>query len=145
MQSLYNSVCACWHTHINSSVSAPLNATKIAIMKGIHWWMPMVGPEFLFLIYKCWKKVFFNANWLHKAGTILASFVGSGPTFSTSRCVAPLYEAVLRESLCCVGSGMGSSARCYYRKGNICDQFFTQFNDTEWVHNRQPERSRVTS
>ena len=32
----YYSVCACQHIHINSFVSAPLNATKIAVMKCIH-------------------------------------------------------------------------------------------------------------
>ena len=45
-KSIYNSVCACRHTHINSSVSAPLNAMIIAVMKRIHWLMPTVGSEF---------------------------------------------------------------------------------------------------
>ncbi len=44
-----------------------------------------------------------------------------------------------------VGSGTDSLASRYYRKGNVCDQFFTKFNDTEWAHNRELERSRVTS
>ena len=33
-QNLYNSVCARRHKHINSSASAQLNATQIAVMKG---------------------------------------------------------------------------------------------------------------
>ena len=45
----------------------------------------------------------------------------------------------------CVGSGMASWARPYYRKGHFCDQFFTKFNDTEYVYDREPERSRVAS
>ena len=32
---IYNSVCAHRHKHINSSVSASRNATKMALMKGI--------------------------------------------------------------------------------------------------------------
>ena len=32
----YNSVCTCRHTNLNSSASAPLNATKIAVMKVSH-------------------------------------------------------------------------------------------------------------
>ena len=31
----------------------------------------------------------------------------------------------------------------YYRKGNACDP--TKFNDTEGVHNRESEQSRVIS
>ena len=50
---IYISVCAGRHKHINSSVSTPLNSTKIAVMKGKHWPTRMVGPEFLFSIYKC--------------------------------------------------------------------------------------------
>ena len=43
----------------------------------------------------------------------------------------------------CVGSGMAYSASLYYHKGHFCDQLFTQFNDTECVYDREPERSRV--
>ena len=46
-------------------------------------------------------------------------------------------KLVISEPLRCVGSR-------YYRKENLCDQFFTKSNDTEWVHNREPERSRET-
>ena len=53
---------------------------------------------------------------------------GSGTNSSTSRCVVPLYKT-----------------GHYYCKGNVCDQFFTQFNYTEWVRNREPERSQLTS
>ena len=42
-------------------------------------------------------------------------------------------KRVLCELLCCVGSGMASSASRYYRKGHFCDQFFTKLNDTECV------------
>ena len=37
-------------------MSAPLNATNIAVMKHFHWRTVMVGAEFLHL--KCWKKCF---------------------------------------------------------------------------------------
>ena len=53
---IYNSVCACRPKHINSSVSAPLNATKIAVMKGIDWQIRMVGSALLFSVYKFKKK-----------------------------------------------------------------------------------------
>ena len=39
---LYNSVCACRHIHINYFVSVPQKATKIAVMKCIHWQKAMV-------------------------------------------------------------------------------------------------------
>ena len=42
-----------------SFVSAPLNAMEIAVMKCIHWWPAVVGPELLCSIYKCWKGDFF--------------------------------------------------------------------------------------
>ena len=45
---IYNSVSVRRHKQINSSVRAPLNATKIAVMKDIHWRARMVGPEFSF-------------------------------------------------------------------------------------------------
>ena len=38
---------------------------------------------------------------------------------------------------------MASSASRYYRKGHLCDQFFTKFNDTECVYDREPEWSPV--
>ena len=43
-----------------------------------------------------------------------------------------------------VGSGMASSARRYRydRNGNLCDQFFTKFNDTESACNREPELTK---
>ena len=44
-QSIYNSVCACRDIHINSFASTPLNATQIAVMKGINWRKRMVWPE----------------------------------------------------------------------------------------------------
>ena len=46
----YYSDCARRHNHTNCSVSAPLNATTIAVMEGIHCRTQMVGPEFLFSI-----------------------------------------------------------------------------------------------
>ena len=46
-------------------------------------------------------------------------------------------KRVLSEALRCVGTGTASSARRYYRKGKICDKFFTKFNDTELVHTRE--------
>ena len=49
----YTSVCARRHKHINSSASAHLNATQIAVIKGRLWRIWMVGPEFFFLIYQC--------------------------------------------------------------------------------------------
>ena len=54
-------------------------------------------------------------------------------------------KQVLNEPLGCVGTGTASLASRYCRKGNVCDQFFTKFNDTEWVHNSEPERRWVTS
>ena len=36
-----------------------------------------------------------------------------------------------------------SSASRYYCSGHFCDQFFTKFNDTECVYDREPERSQV--
>ena len=56
---LYNSVCARRHKHINCPMSAPLNATKIAVKKGIHRWMPMVGPEFFWDLQMLKKNGFF--------------------------------------------------------------------------------------
>ena len=47
-------------------------------------------------------------------------------------------KRVLSEPFDCVGSGTASSASRYYRRGNVCDQFFAKFNDTKWVHNREP-------
>ena len=58
---------------------------------------------------------------------------------------ANLRSGYLSEPLRCVGSGTASSASRYYRKGNACDHFSTNFNDTKWVHSSEPERSRVTS
>ena len=43
------------------------------------------------------------------------------------------------------GVGMSSSASRYYSKGHFCNQFFTKFNDTECVYDREPERIRVAS
>ena len=54
-------------------------------------------------------------------------------------------ERVLSERLRYVGSGMASSASRSYRKGNFSDQFFTKFNDTECVYNRESGQSQVTS
>ena len=64
---IYNSVCARRHKHINSSPSAQLNATQIAVMKGSHWRTWMVGPDILFSIYQCCFLAVFCAKWLHKA------------------------------------------------------------------------------
>ena len=50
---IYNSVLTRRHRHINSSASTPPNATKIAEMKVSHHGLEIVGPELLFLIYKC--------------------------------------------------------------------------------------------
>ena len=50
---LYNSVRPRRCAHINSSASAPLNATKIAVMKVSDVEVVRVRPELLFLIYKC--------------------------------------------------------------------------------------------
>ena len=47
--------------------------------------------------------------------------------------------------VCSVGSGISSAAIRYYCKGHFCDQFFTKFDDTEYVYARKPERSRVAS
>ena len=41
--------------------------------------------------------------------------------------------------------GMVTSASRYCHKGHFCDQFFTKFNDTEFVYDREPERRRVAS
>ena len=103
---IYNSVCACRHIHINSFVSVPLNATKIAVMKCIHWRTAVVGPEFLFSIYKCWK---FCTKWPHVARVI------EGPSLYTvleaeqllSRAFTWHHSTkwVFGEPLRCVGSG----------------------------------------
>ena len=45
---IYYSVFICWHIAINSFASAPLNATKIAVMKVSHGRVVMFGPEFYF-------------------------------------------------------------------------------------------------
>ena len=45
----------------------------------------------------------------------------------------------------CVGSGRASSTIRYYRKGHFCNQLFPPFNDTECVHDREPEPSRVAN
>ena len=50
---IYNSVLTCRQNIINSSESAPLNATKIAVKKVSDLDVCMFGPEFNFLMYKC--------------------------------------------------------------------------------------------
>ena len=45
------SVCARRNTHVISSVSAPLNATKVALLKCRLWRTWVVGPELVFSIY----------------------------------------------------------------------------------------------
>ena len=47
--------------------------------------------------------------------------------------------------VCGAGSGISSAASRYYCKGHFCDQFFTKFDGTEYVYDRDPERSRVAS
>ena len=42
-------------------------------------------------------------------------------------------KRVFGEPLRSAGSGTAYSSSRYYRKGHFCDQFFTQFNDTESV------------
>ena len=54
-------------------------------------------------------------------------------------------KQVHSEQFSCVGNGTASSVSRYYRKGNVCDHFFATYNDTEWVHNREPQRSQITS
>ena len=47
--------------------------------------------------------------------------------------------------VCSVGSGISSAASRYYCRGHFCDQFFTKFDDTEYVeyvNDRDPERSQ---
>ena len=56
---IYNSVLPRRHTHLNSFGSAPLNATQIAVMKVSDVEVTKVGPELLFLIYKCCFLVIF--------------------------------------------------------------------------------------
>ena len=59
-KNVYNSVFTCRHIAINSSVSAPLNATKIAVMKDSHGRVVMFGSELLFSMYKyCFLACFF--------------------------------------------------------------------------------------
>ena len=48
------------YRHINFSAGAPLNATKIAVMKVSHVEVVRVGPELLFLVHKCCFLAFFN-------------------------------------------------------------------------------------
>ena len=36
--------------------------------------------------------------------------------------------------VCSVGSGISSAASRYYCMGHFCDQFFTKFDDTEYVY-----------
>ena len=50
---IVDSVRPCRHIAIDSSASAPLNATEIAVMKVSHSRVVMFGPELLFLMYKC--------------------------------------------------------------------------------------------
>ena len=47
------------HRHVNSSASAPLKTTTIAVMKVSDVVVVLVGPELLFLIYKCCFWAFF--------------------------------------------------------------------------------------
>ena len=49
------------YRHINFSAGAPLNATKIAVMKASHVEVVRVGPELLFLVHKCCFLTFFCA------------------------------------------------------------------------------------
>ena len=35
--------------------------------------------------------------------------------------------------VCSVGSEISSAASSYYCKGHFCDQFFTKFDDTEYL------------
>ena len=49
----YNSVLTCWQTIINSTASAPPNATKIAVKQVSGANVIMFGPELYFSTYKC--------------------------------------------------------------------------------------------
>ena len=51
--SIYNSVLTCRQHIINSSASAPPNATKIAVKKVSDVVVYMFGPELSFSMYKC--------------------------------------------------------------------------------------------
>ena len=50
---IYNSVLTCRQHIINSSASAPPNATKIAVKKVSDVDVCMFGPELQFSMYKC--------------------------------------------------------------------------------------------
>ena len=65
---LYNSVCVHRHKHINSSVSAPLNATRIAVMRGRYSLAEANGWARMFIFdLQMLKKALFCTKWLHKA------------------------------------------------------------------------------
>ena len=89
--SITNSVCAC--RHINSFVSAPLNATKIVGMKRIHLRMVMVNPEFFIFDLQVLKKAIFFREVTPRSlfyGHLKAIFLATAS--SASRYVAPLYK-----------------------------------------------------
>ena len=104
---------------INCEGLNSLNATKIALMKGVHWRMRMVVPELLFSIYKCgFFCGLFAPRWLHKAQPTLprGGFGGkaAGPEIAPP-CVFYGHDCI---EVRCIGSGMASSASRYCRKGH---------------------------
>ena len=91
---------------------------------------------------------FFGARWLHKASSSPTNLPQQGSVGQAAGLeLAPpsVFYGHHFIEVCHVGSGMASSASRYYRKGHFCDQFFINFNDTECVYDREPERSRVSS
>ena len=99
----------------------------------------MVGPDILCSIYQCC----FLAVFLARSGSIKR--VLTQLTLPQRSCVGqPEGPEVAPPSVfngrncievCAVGSGISSAASCYC-KGHYCDQFFTKFDDTEYVYQR---------
>ena len=96
----------------------------------------MVGPEILFSIYQCCFLAGFCAKWLHKAGSSPTNLTSARLGRPAGPEVAPpsMFNGCNCIEVCNVVSGISSAASRYYCKGHFCDQFFTKFDDTEYVY-----------
>ena len=92
---------------------------------------------------------FFCVRWLHRASSSPTNNLPQQDSVDQAAGLELAPPSVFYGQnfieVCRVGSGIASSASRYYRNGHFCDQFFINFNDTECVYDREPERSRVSS
>ena len=111
------------HVDTNTSIppaSAQLNATQIAVMKGSHWRIWMVGPEILFSTYQ-----WFFWRFIARSGSIqrvLAQLTLPqrgcvGQTAGPEVAPPSVVNGHNCTEVCSVGSGISSAASRYYCEG----------------------------